>query len=187
MAFAISLWFDEVSEADIREKWQRLHAGGISTALCSGPYRPHITLGIWEQLDLDQLRAQLKPEITTLESFEITLPFIGCISAPPGKISNSGSAVFLGVTPTSLLLSVHELVHAAAGISANSCRQFYKKNVWNPHCTLAANVPSADVPRAVEIAQRFSFPMQVRVDRVGVIETPAEVELDSYELSGGVQ
>ena len=182
MAYAISLWFDQADEEPIRAIWRQLHELRLSSFLSEGNFRPHITLAIYEELDVSGFVNALGTLTAGIVPFVITLPSIGVFSAPPVSLVTSANAVFLSVTPTKHLLELHSTIHRALAEFGRSSRPYYLPDRWNPHSTVAREVPSDRVPPIIEVCQNISLPISVRVDRIGVIDTPAEVELASCRL-----
>jgi len=182
MSYAISLWFDDESEKKIRNIWKALSESNLSSVLWTGSYRPHITLAVCEELNLPLFKESLSELFKATESFQLTLPLIGCFTSLPGNLSSSGSAVFLGVTPTNFLLNFHAEIHKQIGFFGKTPKKYYLPNIWNPHCTLAPGVLSENIPNVIKVVQKTDLPLVIKVTRIGVIDTPAEIELDYIKL-----
>jgi hypothetical protein len=55
----------------------------------------------------------------------------------------------------------------------------YVRNSWNPHATLALELPGSALPQAMDVLRTTALPFEGIVDRVGVIDTSAEIELET--------
>jgi hypothetical protein len=44
----------------MRDTWRLFAESGLSTTLHEGPYRPHVTLAVYESVDLDVLTPSLR-------------------------------------------------------------------------------------------------------------------------------
>lgn len=183
MAYAISLWFSRADEERIRAIWQVLHEKQLTSFLWSGNFRPHVTLAIYEKLDVAGFAGALRMHLEKITRFEITLPALGLFCSPPGDVSVSGNAVFLSVTPTKGLLEFHATVHTLLAEFGESPRPYYLPDRWNPHSTLAREIASDQIPEVVAACQKFQLPIRPLVDRIGIIDTPAEIELECCYLS----
>jgi 2'-5' RNA ligase len=184
MGYAVSLWFDPKSEEAIRTIWKRLHDRRLSSFLWNGPIRPHMTLAVYEALNIPPFGKSIREFCFETDAFEITLPLIGCFTSPPGRMSASGAAVFLGVTPTAHLLQFHAKIHEQLALHGQVPKPFYLPSYWNPHCTIAREISADLIPEIVRAAQETPLPLHVTATRIGIIETPAEVELECYNLKG---
>jgi len=183
LAIAVSLWFDKNSEAMIRSIWEELHHKQLASFLWTGNFRPHVTLAIYDKLDVTGFKASLSKYLLNVPTFQITLPSIGLFSAPPGELSVSGNAVFLSVTPTSQLLEIHNQIHSLLSNFGRDPRQYYLPGKWNPHSTIAREISLDSIPKIISFCQGISLPIRPVVNRIGIIDTPAEIELEVCVLN----
>jgi 2'-5' RNA ligase len=134
-AYAVVLHFDEETDRRLRRVWAALDVHGIdSVARTHGAsYRPHLTLAIIETADEARATEALRRPLAGVAGLPVTLNAVGFFL--------TGTApAYLGVTPTSRLLLLHEQVHAAIGDVASW--DYYRPGSWVPHCTLAMGVTS---------------------------------------------
>ena len=169
MAKAVSLWFDDALEARIRSMWAELAQHRISSALHDGPYRPHVTLGVWEQLDLEVFVPAASRLARDLEPFPITFDSVGTFPGTP-------AVVFLRPGSSGALRSVHERIHARVGESGTGPSPLYAPGRWQPHCTLAWQLDREGLRRACDLLRGSPLPGAGTVAAIGVIDTPAEIE-----------
>jgi len=174
MAIGVSAWFDPTSEKHVREIWKNLHGQGINSTLHTGPYRPHITFGIYNKLDVDGFMAAISKKSKELGPLPFMLPSIGIFSEP--------LAGFLNVTVTGQLLKVHSIIHKAMAAHGADPVPYYLPDRWNPHCTLAPDMSKEKLPDFARYAAGLQLPIEGMIDRIGVIDTPAEIELSEIKL-----
>jgi hypothetical protein len=174
MAIGVSAWFDPESEQRIREIWRCLHEQGINSTLHLGPYRPHITFGINDYLDVNKFVPELSTELKNLDPLPFILPSIGIFNEP--------LAGFLNVTVTPQLLSIHSIIQRVMAAHGAGPVPYYLPGRWNPHCTLAPDLVKEKLPGLAEFAAGLLLPIEGVIDRVGVIDTPAEIELHEVKL-----
>jgi len=184
MAYGVSLWFDRFSEDTIRSIWKALHEEGLSSFLWKGSFRPHVTLVIYETIDLVRLTAALNETLSQIAPFNLSFPSFGCFVGPPDEVSVSENAVVLNVTPTMQLLDFHARVHQLLSEYGTSPRPYDLPGQWNPHSTVAREVKRNSIPEILHVCHRFILPINATVNRIGVIDTPAEVELECCPLAG---
>ena len=175
MAFGVSLWFDIESENRVRGIWRGLHEQGINSTLHAGPYRPHITLGIYGTLDVDAFVPALGDRLMGFGPLRFILPSAGLFNEP--------LAGFLNVTVTDQLLRIHYAAHQAMAEYGADPVPYYLPGRWNPHCTLAPDLVQEKLPDFSCYAATLQLPIEGTITRIGVIDTPAEIELAEIRLA----
>ena len=177
MAIAVSAWFDSPTEDSVRGIWSQLASRGISSLLHDGPYRPHVTLGIYEELHVPEFSKALREAVIDVEPFECQMPLIGLFPNKP-------VVGFLGVTQTAGLNHLHQNVHQLMARFGTSPRPYYLPDNWNPHCSLAPDLSSESLGDFLQVAKELKLPLKASINRIGIIDTPAEMELESIKLGG---
>jgi 2'-5' RNA ligase len=175
MAFAVSAWFDAALEGRVREIWKLLSETGISSTLHEGPYRPHITLGLYEELDRSAFAHALRASMRNRAGLPVVLPSIGVFHNDPPTL-------FLGVTVSPALLDLHDRVHRLSTAHGAGPRDYFLPGRWNPHCTLAPAVEPTTLAKAIVLLSDLELPLTGSIERLGIIDTPAEVELEAIAL-----
>lgn len=149
---------------------------GIDETLHQGPYRPHITLGIWNDLALEDAVALTKIVASNCGPVRVHFEIVGTFVHPE-------AAVFLAPTVSHELRSLHERLHKVAQQTPAVPFDYHVPGRWNPHCTLAWNLTPEVLPRAVTVAlAALSLPLNMTIDEIGIIETPAEIVHASFKL-----
>ena len=97
MATAVSAWFGEASERILRHVWRQLAESGVDESLHVGPYRPHLTLGVWEALPPGEAAGVAQAIAATVPQQPITFPVLGAFVDPEptvflAPLSRSGYA-----------------------------------------------------------------------------------------------
>jgi 2'-5' RNA ligase len=175
MAFAVSGWFDAALESRVRTTWTLLSEAALSSAYHEGPYRPHITLAIYEQIDRTAFSAALHRAVQGHAGLPVVLPSLGVFNNDP-------PAIFLGVTVSQALLDLHAIVHRLLTAHGQGPRAYYLPGRWNPHCALAPGMAPAKLAAAMILLSEMKLPLEGSIERLGIIDTPAEVELEAIEL-----
>ena len=163
MPFVVELYFDPSVEARIRGAWKAINEAGISDSMPKGGYRPHVSLGVCNHLETDLLAQELSIFATSVTPFRLSFPNIGIFSTSEG-------VVFLGVTVTEALLSVHAAFHEIFKKHAEDQREYYTVERWVPHCTLAFGLSEAQIVEAVTVCRQIDLPISAEVREIGVVE-----------------
>ena len=163
MPFVVELYFDSSTEASIRDAWKSIDDAGISDSMPKGGYRPHVSLGVCDHLETDSLAQELSKFAAGVTPFRLAFPNIGIFSTSEG-------VVFLGVTVTEALLSVHAAFHKIFKKYAKEQREYYTVGRWVPHCTLAFGLSEAQIVEAVVVCRRIVLPTSTEVREIGVVE-----------------
>lgn len=178
MPFAVEMYMDADSEAKIRRTWEAIAEAGIKSSMLEAGYRPHVSLGVCEELEVDGLAKELSAFAKSVSPFELTLSSVGLFHS-------SEVVIFLGVTPTRRLLDINGAFHQFFGKYAKSQRD-YQVGRWVPHCTLAFDLPPAVLSETVKICRRMQLPIHSQVEEIGVAEVSprSAAVLCLYNLKG---
>ncbi len=170
MAYAVSLFFDEPTAAAVRHVWTRMAQVGVSSLLSDGPYRPHLTLAIYSELDTDALAPDLASLADAQERFPISLSYAGFFTG-------AERAVFVAATVSQTLLALHRHVHSLLRLHGAGPSPYYLPDRWNPHCSVARRIAEEAILEAVAVCLEMPLPLQGFAERIGVVRTPEENEL----------
>ena len=163
MPFVVELYFDSSTEASIRDAWKAIDDAGISDSMPKGGYRPHVSLGVCDHLETDSLAQELSTFAAGVAPFRLAFPNIGTFSTSEG-------VVFLGVTVTEELLSVHTAFHEIFKKYAGQQREYYTVGQWVPHCTLAFGLSEHQIAETVTICRQIVLPTSTEVREIGVVK-----------------
>ena len=79
--FAIELYLEETSANLIRAMWQKFAAGGITSSILDNGCQPHVTLGVFEDLEVEATIRQLDSFFKVVEVPVVTFEVLGCFPA----------------------------------------------------------------------------------------------------------
>ena len=161
MPFVVELYFDPLTEERIRSAWKAIDDAGISDSMPKGGYRPHVSLGVCNHLESNAFEKELSTFAASIAPFQLSLSSIGIFPTPEG-------VVFLGVTVTEELLSVHAAFHKIFKEHAEDQREYYTVGRWVPHCTLAFGLSEGQMTEAVTICRQIDLPVSTEVKGIGV-------------------
>ena len=163
MPFVVELYFDSSTEEDIHKAWKVIDEAGINSAMLKGGYRPHVSLGVCDQLEVNSLAQELSIFAASVAPLRLSFPNIGIFSTSEG-------VVFLGVTVTEQLLDLHARFHKIFKKHAQEQRDYYAIGKWTPHCTLAFGLSEHEIAETVKICRRIDLPTSTEVKEIGVVE-----------------
>ena len=163
MPFVVELYFDLSTEKRIRGAWKAIDEAGISDSMIRGGYRPHVSLGVCDHIELNALVQELSTFAVSVAPFRLSFPNIGIFSTSEG-------VVFLGVTVTEQLLNVHARFHEIFKKHAQEQREYYTVGNWTPHCTLAFGLSEHEIAEAVKICRQVALPISTKVKEIGVVK-----------------
>ena len=163
MPFAVELYFDPSIEKRIRDAWKAIDAAGISDSMLKGGYRPHVSLGVCDQLEPNLLAQELSTFAASIAPFALLFSSIGTFPTSEG-------VVFLGVTVTEQLLNVHARFHEIFKKYAQEQREYYTVGRWVPHCTLAFGLSEHEIAETVTICRRIPLPISTEVKEIGMVK-----------------
>lgn len=161
MSFAINLYFNKEGEQAILKIWESLALLNIGKCMSCTNGRPHITLAIYNDLEMSKAKEVLEVITQDVYSFKLTFLQIGIFPLHKGTI-------FLTPNLTNELFLIHGRLHDAFAKWAEQGWEYYKPQVWHPHCTLSMETPVAEIPKVLEeILKNFQC-IEVTVESMGI-------------------
>jgi len=177
MAFAVVLYFDDDSTEKLTAVWRQQAEKGISAFMLEEGYRPHITLGGCEGLDIVTCGAALRKFSLSSKPFTVEMSYVGVFAHDKG-------AVFLGVTVTDALLAYHKAFFEHFGAGVEQAYGFFKPGLWVPHCSMAYHESREKDMAALAINLDLTLPITATCTSLAVIEFPPWNERLTLRLGG---
>jgi 2'-5' RNA ligase len=177
MSFAVEMYFDESTEAAVRNLWKAVADAGLSTAVLDGVQRPHVTLGVCDELSANFKNA-LALFARELKPIDLVLSHVGCFTATEG-------VVFLAPTVTRPLLDLHTHFHRFFDEHAAKKWAYYLPGAWVPHCTVAFRLTPEQIPKTLQIAATLALPVSCQVREVGLLSGVGEPEKELVSFTVG--
>jgi 2'-5' RNA ligase len=156
---------------------------GVDDSLHTGSYRPHITLGIWETVPTGAASPRLTQIASRTSAVAVTFRAIGVYPGHPSD-NDRAPSVYLTPTITPELRELHEAVHSALVETGTGSMSRFLPGRWEPHCTVAWRLPTHLISAATDIVvESRLLPLSATITGIGLIETPAEIELERFALT----
>ena len=177
MAYAVVLYPDQETQERIRGIWSELARCGISDHMLISHWRPHISLAVFNELDVPDAEEKLRALAADTPSFPVLSSSIGIF---PGE----QNVLFLSLVVSDDLIRIHRQLHELVRAHRDQEREFYLEDRWVPHCTLAERLPQSLVGRATEVCARMPMPIAAEVIEVGLVEFRPVKEICTFRLIG---
>jgi 2'-5' RNA ligase len=176
MAYAVEMLFDDDTNAIIMEMWQELKNSKISSYMIRSKSKPHITLSIFDSVDLNELNQRVEKFSEITSACPIKFDSIGVFPDDTG-------VVYLQPVVSPELLNIHR----SFNLMTNEFDEFkwthYLPGNWVPHCSMALNITKEKVLQAVScLLEKFS-PFEAQIQSLAVIRFPPIEHLKMYDLS----
>ena len=163
MAFAVILYLDPTTEAEVQALWALLAEKEIGAAIATMGIRPHISLTGVDNLDAQQVCAMLRTFAQGASPLTIKFGAVGTFPTEQG-------VVYLAPVVTPELLRLHEELGVRLADLGFSSHEYYRPGNWIPHCTVAINVLPAGVPAAVDVCRRSNLFHAARLVEIALVE-----------------
>ena len=168
--YAIELYLEDKYANRIKSLWQRLADKGIATTILENGCQPHVTLGVFGDLDVDASINLLDPFFDSMEVPVLAFPVLGCF--PATKVLHCPPTV------TNPLLSLHTQFHETLADVVSEPVVYYQPGYWVPHCTIGIDLTVDTLAKAFEEVLVDWQPFQSRFQAVAlVVPLPKTVEL----------
>lgn len=173
MGYAVGLYMQMDVEAQVYDIWQSIKAANISSRMVDGHFRPHISLGVCENIDPHHFKPILRDFAAQIEPFGLWLPNVG-------YFFDDKVVLYIGITVTHDLLDLHKRFQEQFIPCATNQNAHYRVGHWVPHITLAVDVQPRNLPRAMEVLKGCVTPLlnrRVEIREIGLVnvytgETP---------------
>lgn len=139
MPFAVALTLDKAASGLVESLWRRLAEAGLSERMLRLGYPPHVTLGLYDQLDPDKAAKTLAAVIARQPPMSLRLDALGVF---PGL----ENVLWLAPPPDPHLLALQADLHGALAVEP---QPHYRVGAWLPHCTLAPDLDAAGLQAAL--------------------------------------
>lgn len=179
MLYAVGLNFNVETDNLILNIWNQLAETRLADYLQTSGNHPHITLGIFEDLDVEKTKVELELLTNSLAPFPLSFQQIGIFPSP--KL-----AVFWGPVVTEKLLKLHSNLHKQLSkFGSQPDFDFYKPGHWIPHCALAMEIEdTSKVLEIVEVCRSLPNPHDIMIEEIGLISIRPIVPIVKYLLLG---
>lgn len=159
MGYAVEMFFDEATEAQIREIWEALAQAGLGDDLGALGFRPHISLGLCEDLDEKVFRPLLDAFAERYLPMETAMPAVGLF---PGDV------LYLAPVVDDPLLKMHTEFCKLFRRYAEDPNPMYLIGQWVAHCSLTMNLRPDERGGAVSIALSAALPIRGQYTEIGL-------------------
>jgi|GEM_PF-5247859 hypothetical protein len=183
MGYAIKAYLTEEAGAPIRRIWADIAAAGLGDFMIRSGSKPGLTLGVWENLSL----AQEINLIRLTEDFAQVLRFIPRMETYGAATFPTDPAhVFLGVVPSTEVISLHKIFHGINLKLSALCEEYYRPGSWVPHSTLSLRCEPKQMIPILQVCLRHKTRLEGPLDSVGLIETSTTREIVMVPFSKGI-
>lgn len=177
MVYAIEMYFDNKTEKQIMDLAKKVADAGISTKYLEWKTRPHITLGVFNDVDEEKCRNLLAQFAANHTPFDAHLHSVAAW--------NDSKVVFLNPNMTKRLYDInHEIYELMDGSDTKGWEQYLPEN-WAAHCTVALTGQDGDeaLYKANELILREFKKIYGTYDSVGLVKITFPVEeLETFDF-----
>jgi 2'-5' RNA ligase len=176
LPYSIGVYFDAESEAKIRALWKKLAEKNLADYLHNTESRPHLTLAIYEDLELFKAHEILTAISENHAPIPLSFEYVGVFPTTRGT--------FLGPVVTESLLELHRQVNGNINPHAKLPEiPYYLPEQWVPHCGVAIEVETKNIPEIIQTtSEMFEFPFNATVIEIGITTHEAGNEYCCYQL-----
>lgn len=176
MDYAVLLHFDKNSEARIFELWKEAVKCGGDPYLIDCGLRPHITLAIFEDTDIQTFCSKLQLFSKDLKTFNLKLGSIGTFASSQGVL-------YLSPIMTDVLADLHKGFYKFFEGDLEGINSYYKPNNWVPHCSLSINNSLEIFMLIMKSAIEAFEPLDIKISEISIIESKPVIRyLKSFEI-----
>ncbi len=173
MKCAISLKAVNHTADRIRALWDQVAVYEAVPSMAALNYPPHITLAVYQEIDLDLLKVALRK--ACMETAAVYLSFTSLRFFDGDPI-----VLWACPSPSPALIQLHAAVHAC--IDSAKCDPHYRPGAWIPHCTLGTQIEYVHRAEAIEFTTRSIEAFEVLFDVADCLTFPPVAVLEEHVL-----
>jgi len=179
MKYAIELYFDKETEEKILKLAKGIARAGISEKYLEWKTRPHITIAIFNDIDIEKCDKLLKEIAKDTKSFSALLSSIG--------VFNNTRTVYLAPVVCNELIDLHKNIHETFAFCDHSGWEYYTAGQWVPHCAVmlgSKDKESALVEATKYVIENYEVFPNSRYEEIGFVEVVMPVkEIKPHNLN----
>lgn len=176
MEYAILLHLDKESEERVYRLWDEARSCGGDSHLADSGLRPHITLALFHDTDIDKFCSKLELFSKQMRRLSLKLSSIGTFAGGQGVI-------YLAPVVTEELLKLHKELYTFFDGELEGLNSYYMPGNWTPHCSISTD-NSTDISTCIikRIAEVFQ-PLEVEISEISITEfEPATRYIRSFKI-----
>ncbi len=162
MSVSVELNFDSVSEKYVQGLWNVLHGPGLGDRLLELQYTPHLSLGVWDEVELPVLLDVVKRFAREIHDFPLHFSTLGQFYGKEG-------VVFCAPVFTQDLWNAHSYLHRHTINLRQGAQVHYLPNRWVPHCTLGRSLSIQEKAEAMALLNQSFSPFTARIHRISLV------------------
>jgi hypothetical protein len=163
MGYSIELYFERRFEENLRSLWDMLERTGVPSILKRIGSRPHLSLMVFDDCNVDHVACLLDIGIKGLCKFPIIFPAFSII---PGN----QHSVLLTPTINQGLIDIQKSLYDLLAKNGYSTRKHYKPHNWYPHCSISKELSPTEAQKTIEICINYATIRETLVTDIGFIE-----------------
>jgi 2'-5' RNA ligase len=170
MPYSIELHFNDRTTHHIQRIINRLEEEGIHSITTEYNVPPHLTLIVYNTLDMNDTKDKLDLVGDKHRSFDLNLSVLG-VGLLERKDFLKELPLFFLPEVTTELLTIHKYVYELFELYRKEVlNKSYLPQNWLPHCTVAFNVPTKKIPDAMNTTLNSIQSLTIRIDKIVLIE-----------------
>lgn len=175
MGYAVEMFFDKASEDKIKSYFKRLHDLNLSKILYELNSRPHISLAVYNEINLQKFQKEFIQFIENRESMKLSFESLGIFPTQPG-------VVYLAPSLNNELWEFHREYHEYMDKYIKNEWTYYLPNRWVPHCAIAVDVPKQSVSKIIDEILNDFHQFDFHIEEIGIVKFRPVEEIEVFTL-----
>jgi 2'-5' RNA ligase len=175
MAYAINIRSDHGTAKRLESLWDMCCKLERVPSMQALGYPPHITLAVYDEVPISNLREGFQSALAALETVTIRFESLGYFQTPHAFV------LWAAPNHSQQLMDAHAAIHSKIDISL--CRANYRPGIWKPHSTLATAVPLGYSQKVAQVMEQPFHPIEVVFDVLDYAKYPPVNVLEETVLS----
>ncbi len=176
LTYSIAVFFDEKTEQELRRIWQLLANARLSDILYLSNNRPHITLSMYKNIDLEITSTALCTLASEYRQMDVSFRAVGIFP-------NTADVFLMPSVSLHILDLERKLREEFADISIQPDVPYFQPGEWTPHCSMAINVQRhLLLPAVQKVMEELAFPWEGKIVGLGLTSYPPVAHIQYCEF-----
>jgi hypothetical protein len=177
MVYALEMFFDKSAEDMIYGFFNDLKENNISSYMLDVDARPHISIGVFNDIDIADCSNRLKRFCEQTSKINISFSSLGVFTFPK-------PCLFLAPIVNQSLIEIHNKLHSLFNDTNHTGFEYYLPNEWVPHCAIDISPDINVICKSTDLIMKKFIPIDCEIFEIGWVEisNPA-IRLNSFSLN----
>jgi len=178
MQYAITGYFDEITESNITRFWKLMYDKGFSDYLYLSENRPHIKYCVFNEINEEMIKSKLAEYSKRINRINVHFHNIGMY------INDELLSVVLEISATIEMLNLQKSICQDFKDSGRFVDEnYFDSGIWKPDCFIGVGIPISKSNEMIDELRKWNIQYDGSLQKIGLIQyRPAKIIVEYNTL-----